>query len=268
MRNSSSSNSRRVRSSARSPRRALRARGSRRRSPVSSASPSPAGRRRSSACSARDDLLHGEGLDDVVVGPGLQPADAVVDLVARREHADRHLVAALAQAAQDLEAVEVGHAQVEQDDRRMHALGRLQRRAAARGGHDRRSPRARGRRRRCDGWRRDRRRAGRPARRGRHPRWTTSQSPATSSCGSAMTRSRPGPQVTWSTTPSRARTRSLPRPAAMVSDARAAADAVVARAAQQRVVARAADDHVAAGVAEDRVVAAPAVEVVVAGPAA
>ena len=65
---------------------------------------------------ARDDLLHREGLDDVVVGPGLQPADALVDLVARGQHAHGHLVAALAQAAQDLQAVEVGHVEVEQND--------------------------------------------------------------------------------------------------------------------------------------------------------
>jgi hypothetical protein len=85
---------------------------------------------------ARDDLLHGEGLDDVVVGPGLQPADALVDLVARGEHADGHLVTAVAQAAQDLEAVEVGHAQVEQHDRGMYPLGRLQPGATTRGRHD------------------------------------------------------------------------------------------------------------------------------------
>ena len=85
---------------------------------------------------ARDHLLHREGLDDVVVGPGLQPADALVDLVARGEHADGHLVAALAQAAQDLEAVEVGHVQVEQHDGGANPRGRLQRGAATRGGHD------------------------------------------------------------------------------------------------------------------------------------
>ena len=132
MRNSSSSNSRRVRSSTRSPRRALRA--ARVEAQVAGlerlalAGRAPAQQR----LQPRDHLLHGERLDDVVVGARLQAAHAVVDLVARREDADRHLVAALAQAAQDLEAVEVGHAQVEQDDRGMHALGRLQRRATAR----------------------------------------------------------------------------------------------------------------------------------------
>ena len=56
------------------------------------------------------DLLERERLDDVVVGAALQAAHAVVDLVARRQHAHGHRVAALAQPPQHLGAVEVGHA--------------------------------------------------------------------------------------------------------------------------------------------------------------
>jgi len=74
----------------------------------------------------RGDLLQGERLDDVVVGAGLQAADAVVDLVARAQDADRRLVAAGAQSREDLEAVEVGHGEVEQDDRGRDAGDRLQ----------------------------------------------------------------------------------------------------------------------------------------------
>ena len=85
---------------------------------------------------ARRDLLHRERLDDVVVGAGLEAAHAVVDLVAGREDADGHVLAAVAQAGEHLEAVEVGHVQVEQDDGRVHAADRLERRPAAGRGDD------------------------------------------------------------------------------------------------------------------------------------
>jgi hypothetical protein len=78
------------------------------------------------------DLLDGERLDDVVVGALLQREHAVVDLVAGRQHADGDVVAVAAQAPQDLHPVEVGHAQVEQDDRRVDLLGGRERRAPAR----------------------------------------------------------------------------------------------------------------------------------------
>jgi hypothetical protein len=85
---------------------------------------------------ARSDLRERERLDHVVVGAGLQAADAVVDLVARGEHADRHFVAGLAQALEHLEAVEVGHAQVQEDDGGVHPGGRFEPGAPARGRHD------------------------------------------------------------------------------------------------------------------------------------
>ena len=85
---------------------------------------------------ARGDLLHRERLDDVVVGAGLEAAHAVVDLVAGREDADGDVLAAVAQAGEHLEAVEVGHVQVEQDDGRVDAADRLERRPAAGRGDD------------------------------------------------------------------------------------------------------------------------------------
>ena len=85
---------------------------------------------------ARRDLLERERLDDVVVGAGLQAADAVVDLVARRQDADGHVVAGGAQLREDLEAVEVGHPEVEQDHRRVDGVVGGKRRAAARRAHD------------------------------------------------------------------------------------------------------------------------------------
>ena len=54
-------------------------------------------------------------LDDVVVGAELEADDAVDLLAARGDDDDRH-ARALAQAAADLEAVDVGQAQVEQDE--------------------------------------------------------------------------------------------------------------------------------------------------------
>ncbi len=85
---------------------------------------------------ARGHLFEGERLDDVVVGARLEPADAVLDLVARGQDADGHVVAAVAQLAQDLEAVEVGHPEVEQDHRGSDGLRRGERGAPAGRPHD------------------------------------------------------------------------------------------------------------------------------------
>ena len=69
------------------------------------------------------ELAQRERLDEVVVGADVQPLDAVVDGVARGQHQDRGAVPGLAQAPADLEAVELGHEDV-QDDRVGRALGK------------------------------------------------------------------------------------------------------------------------------------------------
>ena len=71
---------------------------------------------------ARDQLLHRERLDQVVVGAGLQAGDTVGHLVACGEDEDRRARRPPA-AGRDRASVEVGHRDVE-DDRR----GRLPRR--------------------------------------------------------------------------------------------------------------------------------------------
>ena len=77
---------------------------------------------------AREQLAQRERLDEVVVGAGVQPGDAVVDLFARGQHQHRRAVAALAQAPADLQAVDVRHRDVEDHGlvgRRSEALERL-----------------------------------------------------------------------------------------------------------------------------------------------
>jgi len=85
---------------------------------------------------ARGDLLERERLYDVVVGALLEAADAVGHLVASGQHAHRQVVAGGAQAPEHLEAVEVGHRQVEQHDGRPHRADRLERGPPARRAHD------------------------------------------------------------------------------------------------------------------------------------
>ena len=63
---------------------------------------------------AGQQLLALEGLDQIVVGPGVEPRHARLERVARGEDEDGH-VALLAQPAADLHAVELGQAQVEHD---------------------------------------------------------------------------------------------------------------------------------------------------------
>ena len=67
------------------------------------------------ALDAGQQLGEVERLGDVVVGAELEAVDHVVRLVARREHEDRREVAVLAQPLADLEAVDLGQADVEQD---------------------------------------------------------------------------------------------------------------------------------------------------------
>ena len=75
---------------------------------------------------AGDELARVERLRQVVVGADLEADDLVDVLVARGEHQDRHLGAA-AQTAADLDPVDVGQHQVEDDQRRLLALGFRQR---------------------------------------------------------------------------------------------------------------------------------------------
>jgi hypothetical protein len=64
---------------------------------------------------ARQQLGERERLGQVVVGAGVEPRDPVGHRVARREHENGAPSAGLAQPAADLEAVDVGQHQVEND---------------------------------------------------------------------------------------------------------------------------------------------------------
>ena len=64
---------------------------------------------------AAAELAHRERLGDVVVGADLEPGDLVGLAALRGQHDDRHL-AARAQLAADLDAVELGQHQVEDDE--------------------------------------------------------------------------------------------------------------------------------------------------------
>ncbi len=54
-----------------------------------------------------------EGLRQVVVGPGFQPRDAVVDGIPRGQHANRDLVSECTQCGHDRNAVEFRHLHIE-----------------------------------------------------------------------------------------------------------------------------------------------------------
>jgi len=62
---------------------------------------------------ARGQFAQVEGLEQVIVGTGLQAGDPVADGIARGKHQHRQLQALLAQASQQGEAVFVGQAEVE-----------------------------------------------------------------------------------------------------------------------------------------------------------
>jgi hypothetical protein len=68
----------------------------------------------------REQLGRVVGLDEVVVGAGVQPADAVGDLVARGEHDDDGALGQGAHLRQQREAVAVAQVQVEQHRRVLH----------------------------------------------------------------------------------------------------------------------------------------------------
>jgi hypothetical protein len=63
---------------------------------------------------ARRQFVHAERLHHVVVGADVQAEHALLELAARGERDHRRLVAAPAQAAQQVEPIAVGQAQVEQ----------------------------------------------------------------------------------------------------------------------------------------------------------
>jgi hypothetical protein len=82
---------------------------SEKRSDPASLTPTRLSSARRRACSSSER----EGLHEVVVGSGVEPGDAVADGVSRREHEHRRLVVGRADAAADLEPVDVRHQHVE-----------------------------------------------------------------------------------------------------------------------------------------------------------
>ncbi len=73
---------------------------------------------------ARDDLGEAERLRDVVVAAGPQRLDLVLDGFLRGEEEDRRLEAAVADAATDLDAFDVGQHPVEHDEIGLEASDR------------------------------------------------------------------------------------------------------------------------------------------------
>jgi hypothetical protein len=76
-------------------------------------------------------LAEVERLDQVVVGAGVQPLDAVLDRIAGGEHEDRRAHALVAQPAAGLEAVQPRQHHVEDDDVVRRGAGHPQRVLAA-----------------------------------------------------------------------------------------------------------------------------------------
>ena len=112
IRYSSSSNSRWVSSIARSPRTTSWVSAFSDRSPTRSGAEPRGGSSPQQGAHAREQLLALERLDEVVVGARVQPLDARVERVAGGQDQDRHVVVG-AQRARDVEAVELGQAEVE-----------------------------------------------------------------------------------------------------------------------------------------------------------
>ena len=108
-------------------------RGSTTRSPTTSGAGAVGAAAAQQRVQARGQLGDRERLDEVVVGAGLQAGDAVLDLVARGQDADGDVDAVGAQAADDADAVEVGHRHVEDDDRRRALRDGVERLVAAGG---------------------------------------------------------------------------------------------------------------------------------------
>ena len=81
---------------------------------------------------ARRQLLRGEGFGQVVVGPGLEPGDHIVGVVAGGDHHDRHIARAAQRSAQlepvdarehDVDEHDVGRVAMELLDRLLATLG-------------------------------------------------------------------------------------------------------------------------------------------------
>jgi len=77
-------------------------------------------------------LLVGEGLDQIVVGAGVEASHAILHRIARGEHQDRGLVAAGTQATGDLQAADVRQTDVQDDRIETGHLRNLQRLGAVR----------------------------------------------------------------------------------------------------------------------------------------
>ncbi len=71
---------------------------------------------------AGEQLLAFERLDEVVVGAHVQALDARLQRVAGGEHQDRRVVAVVAQALGDVDAVQAGQAEVQHDDVRQERV--------------------------------------------------------------------------------------------------------------------------------------------------
>jgi hypothetical protein len=74
-----------------------------------------------------EQLLALERLDEVVVGADVEALDARLERVARSEHEDRHVVAVLAQAAGDVDAVQPRQPEVEDDQVRQERMRLVER---------------------------------------------------------------------------------------------------------------------------------------------
>ena len=71
---------------------------------------------------AGEQLLALERLDEVVVGADVQARDARLERVTGREHQDRRVVAVLAQALGDVDAVQARQPEVQHDDVRQERV--------------------------------------------------------------------------------------------------------------------------------------------------
>src|SRR5215470_10277433 len=74
---------------------------------------------------ARQQLIDAEGFGQVIVGTEIERSHLVVFAVADREHNDRH-VGPLTYAPEDLQPIDLGHPQVEQEHIRMPGCHLLQ----------------------------------------------------------------------------------------------------------------------------------------------
>ena len=81
---------------------------------------------------AREQLLALERLDEVVVGADVEPLHARLQRVARGQHQDRRVVAVVAQALGDVDAVQPRQAEVEDDEVGQEGVRLVERRARRR----------------------------------------------------------------------------------------------------------------------------------------